>query len=185
MVEELGRRLTHFLGEASRTRCFCHVINLVVKSIVTQFDIPMKNPKSQSAADELEDDDDNAEGSQNLEDLETLGQAMEAEEEEEQIQDEQEDNEKDNDEGWVDERVEMSGWEVRSLEDDVLPAQRMLAKVGLCLFVYPDLLPNHQPVSPSCAGPHMLSKTHPHVSSRAGAKYARSWHSRSASCHAT
>jgi hypothetical protein len=64
--------------------------------------------------------------------LEMLGHTMEDEEEDEWIRDEQEENEKDNDEGWVDERMEMSSLEVGSLENDVLPARRMLTKVGLC-----------------------------------------------------
>ena len=132
MIEELQLRLTHFLGEASRTRCFCHVINLVVKSIVTQFDIPVKDPKSRSATDELDKHSELEDDNEDLQELERLSRTIEAEEEAERIQDEQEENEKDNDEGWVDEQMEMSRREVRNLQRSVLPARHVLTKVGPC-----------------------------------------------------
>ena len=40
MVNELVYLLNKFSGEANRTRCFTHILNLVAKSIIKQFDIP-------------------------------------------------------------------------------------------------------------------------------------------------
>ena len=57
---------------------------------------------------------------------------MEEEEEAEQIENDQEEHEKDDDEGWIDERMEMPRRERRVLEKQVLPARRVLTKVGPC-----------------------------------------------------
>jgi hypothetical protein len=40
MIEELADLLDDFPGEANRTRCFMHILNLVAKSIIKQFDVP-------------------------------------------------------------------------------------------------------------------------------------------------
>ena len=111
MMDELQRHLPHFPGEASRTRCFCHIINLVAKSIITQFDVP-------PLLEEIDDED--VEDAEERQDLELLA-GMEGEEEEEQLENDQEENENDDDEGWIDERIEMPGIERRTLEKAVLP----------------------------------------------------------------
>ncbi|KAI9056832.1 hypothetical protein FKP32DRAFT_1557130, partial [Trametes sanguinea] len=38
MTEELADLLTAFDGDYSRTRCFLHILNLVAKSMLRQFD---------------------------------------------------------------------------------------------------------------------------------------------------
>ncbi|TFK61912.1 hypothetical protein BDN72DRAFT_749645, partial [Pluteus cervinus] len=38
MIEELVNLLDNFPGPANQTRCFTHVLNLVVKSMIKQFD---------------------------------------------------------------------------------------------------------------------------------------------------
>ena len=46
MVTELAYLLDDFPGSANQTRCFAHVLNLVVTSIISQFDLPKnKNGK--------------------------------------------------------------------------------------------------------------------------------------------
>lgn len=42
MVSELEKMLPEFPGEAARTRCFAHIVNLVAKSVIKQFDAPKK-----------------------------------------------------------------------------------------------------------------------------------------------
>jgi hypothetical protein len=39
MVENLATILSDFPGEANRGRCLAHVVNLVVKIILRQFDV--------------------------------------------------------------------------------------------------------------------------------------------------
>jgi hypothetical protein len=40
MIEELALLLDNFPGPANQTRCFTHVLNLIVKSIIKQFNLP-------------------------------------------------------------------------------------------------------------------------------------------------
>ena len=105
MVKELEKTLVNFPGEASWTRCFCHIINLVAKSVIMQFDVPN--------------------------DANLAGQ-MEVEEARQQLKDKQENKDTDDDEGWVDEHAEMSAVELAVLDCDVLPARCVLTKVGPC-----------------------------------------------------
>ena len=112
MVKELEKSLVNFPGEASRTRCFCHIINLVAKSIIMQFDA-LKNQQGNNG-------------------LANLAGPIEAEEERQQIEDLQENKETDDDEGWVDEHAELLGVELAVLDLDVLPARRVLTNVGVC-----------------------------------------------------
>ena len=50
MIEELANLLDNFPEEPNRTRCFTHILNLVAKSIIKQFDVPKAH------ADEVLDD---------------------------------------------------------------------------------------------------------------------------------
>ena len=112
MVKELEKSLVNFPGEASRTHCFCHIINLVAKSIITQFNA-LKNQQGNNG-------------------LVNLAGPIEAEEERQQIEDLLENKEMDDDEGWVDERAELSGVELAVLDLNILPARCVLTKVGVC-----------------------------------------------------
>ena len=40
MIAELANLLDNFPGPANQTRCFAHILNLVVKSVIQQFDLP-------------------------------------------------------------------------------------------------------------------------------------------------
>jgi hypothetical protein len=40
MIDELADLVAAFAGDASRTRCFTHIINLIAKSVIKQFDVP-------------------------------------------------------------------------------------------------------------------------------------------------
>ena len=52
MITELVDLIWNFPGDANRTRCFAHIINLIVKSLLKQFDVPKK--KAGEALDEAE-----------------------------------------------------------------------------------------------------------------------------------
>ena len=45
MVESLATIMSHFPGEANRARCLAHIVNLVAKIILRQFDEPRKKKK--------------------------------------------------------------------------------------------------------------------------------------------
>jgi hypothetical protein len=53
MIEELSELLHDFPGEANRTRCFTHILNLVAKSIIKQFDVP--KARANEALEALDD----------------------------------------------------------------------------------------------------------------------------------
>jgi hypothetical protein len=54
MVESLEGLINDFPGTANQTRCFLHTLNLVVKSILKQFDLPPKKKKSSDNDDEID-----------------------------------------------------------------------------------------------------------------------------------
>lgn len=43
MVDDLADRLPEYPGKEHRTRCFAHVVNLVEKSLLNQFEPPKKS----------------------------------------------------------------------------------------------------------------------------------------------
>ena len=54
MVEELATRVTAFPGQANHTCCFAHIINLVAKSLLKQFDLP-ENKAGSATQEELQE----------------------------------------------------------------------------------------------------------------------------------
>ena len=121
MVEELDILINDFPGPANQTRCFLHILNLVVKSIIQQFDLP----KTKKTSDDEEDEENDAE-------KEILKLADEIEREEVMAGvngDEDDATDDDNDEGWVDEREEMTEGELHRLTRSVKPVRLLLSKV--------------------------------------------------------
>ncbi|KIL55138.1 hypothetical protein M378DRAFT_18219, partial [Amanita muscaria Koide BX008] len=108
MIDELPTLLTEFSGETSRTRCFAHIINLVAKSIITQFDLPKRkrHHNDEHEVEGLEDE---------LQDLDSLAGDIDFEEREEHLEIQRAEGEGDNEDGWVDEQL--------------LPACRVLTKL--------------------------------------------------------
>lgn len=126
MIDKLASRLVEFPGAPNRARCFTHILNLVVKSIMHQFDVP-----STSRPLDAEEDDTSCElfdlaGDFELEELETQAE-----------QDDPQDGSEegpfhDNDEGWIDERADMTEEDINELEENVQPIRFLLTKVSEC-----------------------------------------------------
>ena len=111
MIEELGNLLDNFLGTANQTHCFTHILNLVVKSILAQFELP----KAQMhIADEILQ----------------LADALELEEDVTAGDDEDDDNV----EGWVDKREGMSEDDLEDLEARIQPIRLLLIKVSYVIW---------------------------------------------------
>lgn len=133
MVEHLATLIEHFPGAASQTRCFAHILNLVAKSVLRQFDAkkmkkddePMEFNDAATALAEL---------AQELED----GMPAVAEDIAEDLPDENEmegDDEiqetgDDDDDGLGNEHNGMSDEEVADLDASLVPIRLMLAKVS-------------------------------------------------------
>jgi hypothetical protein len=120
MIEKLGARLVDFPGASNCARCFTHILNLVVKSVMHQFDL---HTAKSDAKDERSHE------------LFALAGEIDAKELETQDDKDQEDSDEevppqDNDEGWIDERDDMSQEDVDELEDNVRPVCFLLTKVS-------------------------------------------------------
>jgi hypothetical protein len=121
MIHSLKLKLPEFPGAPNQTRCFAHILNLVVKSIMSLFDASKKRRRSEQEADNDWD----------LQDEEPVG--LEAEEEEEE--DEQdEDVGVDDLEGWIDERESMSQSDKVDTAVAVEPVRQVLTKVRSSLY---------------------------------------------------
>ena len=119
MIDELKKLLTEFPGPTGRTRCFAHIINLIAKTVIRQFDVPTAEDKA--LADEV------------LKELKTLAGDIEAEELIARAIASRDDTD-DDVEGWIDEREGMDQWELAELELDVQPVRTVLVKVGITVF---------------------------------------------------
>ena len=117
MIAELANLLDDFPGPANQTRCFTHILNLVVKSVIRQFDLP------KSKGDKILDDA--------AKELLSLAGNIEFEEEELARRDGNEEENDDNVEGWIDERTLMTDIELEELDGSVEPVRLLLTKVSL------------------------------------------------------
>ena len=122
MVKELANLLDDFPGPVNQTRCFLHILNLVVKSIIRQFDFP----KSKKTSDG--EDEDNPTLDAATAELLKLAADIDLEE---QITVSAGDDEAadDDDEGWVDEHEDMTEDELKDLAASVQPVRLLLTKV--------------------------------------------------------
>ncbi|KAI0312860.1 hypothetical protein OF83DRAFT_1066514 [Amylostereum chailletii] len=106
MILTLTTLLSDFPGAANQTRCFAHIINLVCKTILREFDLPKK--KGEEAMANLD------------EQLKKLGEDIEAEEM--AMCNEMDDDVEDDDiEGWIDELAEMGNMECDDHDQAVRP----------------------------------------------------------------
>lgn len=116
MIEEISELVEEFPGAANQTRCFLHILNLVVKSIIKQFDLPQA--QADTILDEAQTELLNLAGNLQLEELQSrLGSNS--------------DKEDDNVDRWVYEREQMTSWEKEELDESVGPLRLMLTKVRL------------------------------------------------------
>ena len=149
MVDKLADKVESFARDASHVWCFAHVINLVVKSILAQFDTARDGAGlGQDGLDAMSADRDSAALTQLCKLAEGLAKEMAHEIEQEPLKC----RELDDTDGWVDERRGMSREELRSLVQDMMPARHMLVKVCGCLCIH--MGPRY------CCMPHALD---PHL----------------------
>lgn len=142
MIEELSEIVDEFPGEANRTRCFLHIINLVAKSMLKQFEPPKKKTKKSSKNKKKGDDEDEEEeGEEEVSDNEKEAAEMEAliaeltrdierEESRRPFTDGGDEEEEDNLEGFIDEVAAMSEGDQETLRKQNQPIRLLLAKVS-------------------------------------------------------
>lgn len=112
IIEELTN-LHDFPGPANQTWCSTHILNLVVKSVIQQFDSP--NSKNNRQLDDTANK------------MLSFTSNLEFEREE------REDGEDDNIERWIDERTLITEEELEKLDESVEPLCLLLMKVSLWL----------------------------------------------------
>jgi len=118
MTEELGDLLESFPGAVNRTRCFLHVLNLVTKSVIRQFDVP------KAQADQV--------WSEAQAELIRISDGMDINEWITQAERDGEDDEGDEDdgEGWIDKCKSLSPEDRQALDDSTRLVKLVLAKVS-------------------------------------------------------
>ena len=122
MAEDLANFLDDFPGPANKTQCFLHILNLVVKSIIWQFDLP----KSKKTSDDEDVDDPTLDVAM----AELLKFAGDIDLEEQITASSDDDEAADNDdEGWIDEHKDMTEDELKELAASMQPVQLFLTKV--------------------------------------------------------
>jgi hypothetical protein len=120
MIAKLGDIIPSFPGSPNRARCFNHVVALVAKSVVRQFDVP--KGLADAALDEAERElREMAEGI-DIEDEVTQGEWEE--------QDNSEEDKDENNDGWIDEVAELSIADREELEANIRPVRLVLVKVS-------------------------------------------------------
>jgi hypothetical protein len=127
MVKHLATLVENFPGPANQTRCFTHILNLVAKSILRQFNVAKKATGASTDLNEASD----ALASLALE-LEDHDSASPGGDDEECDDDDEEGNDEDGDDvaGLGDGRDGMLEDEVAELEESLVPVRLMLVKVS-------------------------------------------------------
>lgn len=117
MIDELEILLESFPGAANRTRCFTHILNLVAKSILRQFDVP--KAKAGEALDAAATA------------LAALAADLQTEEEAMKMDaDGESDEEEDDMDGLVEIEELMTPEEIEELEASIQPVRVVLVKVS-------------------------------------------------------
>jgi hypothetical protein len=114
MIDALAGLVAGFPGSANRTRCFTHILNLVVKVILRQFDSPKSGEAKDAASQAI---------------LDLAGDIGREEAEMDERGDEEDDD--NGDEEWLDPRNEMSQEDRDELDSQVQPVRLVLVKVSL------------------------------------------------------
>jgi len=125
MIEELTNLLDDFPGPANQTQCFLHILNLIVRSIIRQFDLP-KSKKASDGADEGDPTLDAA-----MRELLKLAGDIDLEEQITVSAGDDDEVADDDEEGWVDEHEDMTEEDLKELAASVQPVRLLLTKVTL------------------------------------------------------
>ena len=124
MIEHLAVLIETFPGAPNQTRCFAHILNLVAKNVLRQFEAPKKGKavdgkELATAVDEIEDDE-NASGTIN-------GNESDDDDVDDEIVD-------DDENGLPDELAELSEEELLRVKMSVKPVRLVLTKVSQLLY---------------------------------------------------
>jgi len=123
MIDELIDLLPNFPGSVNRCHCFLHIVNLIAKSLLKQFDVSKKS--ADAALDDAKRKLINLAVGIDVEEMVTISKQGAG--------GDGEDN--NNVEGWVDETALMSMEEREELCEKVQPVRLVLVKVSLHIWI--------------------------------------------------
>ena len=123
MIEELHTLVAEFAGSASHTHCFLHIINLIAKSLIQQFDVKKKTAEVDSELAEM--------GKELNEDERLLDEVVHDDEDEDEGKGEGEGEriEEGLTDEWIDETEGLDREERIQLERSIRPVKLVLVKV--------------------------------------------------------
>lgn len=126
MIDEITKKIVSFPGAPNRTQCFAHIINLVSKSLLKQFDVP--KAKADDALDEA------------VNELRKLAADIDKDERAAQEDYEADDNDEDDDSSdltdWDSVVDGMTADELAELQESVQPVGLLLVKVYFPVFLF-------------------------------------------------
>ena len=138
MIERLAQIMSNFSGEANRARCLAHIVNLVAKIILRQFDMPKRNKNSKNNEPGLDNegeygnDDEGEDGSNDDETARVLDKEekeMDNGDSDGEAEEEQQNVARD-----VEIMEEVMAEEIVGVVNDVKPVRQVLLKVSLIMF---------------------------------------------------
>jgi hypothetical protein len=118
MIDELVDLLPNFPGAANRSRCFLHVVNLIAKTLLKQFEVPKKDVEA--ALDAAEQELLELAAGADMEELITVGEGGLGD-----------DEDADDMDGWVNEMNLLSDDESEELRQNIQPVRLVLVKVSM------------------------------------------------------
>jgi hypothetical protein len=120
MIEHLSNLIESFPGAANQTRCFAHILNLVAKSILRQFEGPKVTKDDDKAMDDA------------AKELAAVSDELDEEVSDEGGDDVDigDDVDDDDEDGLPDEREKMTEEALARLEESVKPIRLLLTKVS-------------------------------------------------------
>jgi hypothetical protein len=144
MIESLAAIMSDFAGDVNRVRCLAHIVNLVVKIILRQFDMPKKKGKKEAPAhkDGTNNPDlasvDQAEAEIEItgdedDDIDELLRVLDKEEKEMDDTAEGDDEESENLVRDVERIEEAMKEEIKGVSEIAKPVRQVLFKVGISL----------------------------------------------------
>ena len=129
MIESLADIMSDFGGEANRARCLAHIVNLVVKIILCQFDVSKKK-KRNNVPDDLNLPGDESNDDEDDEDDEKV-RVLDKEEKEMDEGDEADDEESETLMSDVEKIEDAMEDEVKEVRKEVKPVREVLYKVAI------------------------------------------------------
>ena len=127
MIEHLAVLLDTFPGAANQTRCFAHILNLVAKSVLRQFEAPKKKSavdgkEVDAGVEEVEGD-----GDDNADNVAYESGTVDGDEKDDDVDDNIVDDDED---GLPNELEELSEEKLSRLKASVKPVRDVLTKVS-------------------------------------------------------